>query len=58
MLGGFIGGLVTAWFLNLFGVGNMVIEVLQPFTNTVLTHSHYYIIFAIIGLIGGAFCHN
>jgi len=56
MLDGFITGLLTAWFLNLFGVGRMVIEVLQCFTDVTITYSHYYIIFAVIGLIGGAFC--
>lgn len=55
MLGGFCGGLIVAWILSLFGIDQMIIEVFQPFVNTVqLSSSHYYIAFALIGLIGGA----
>lgn len=55
MLGGFCGGLIVAWILSLFGIDQMIIEVFQPFVNTVqLSLSHYYIAFALIGLIGGA----
>ena len=56
MLGGFIGGLFVAWILSLFHVNVMIIDVVQPFVKTVvLTNSHYYIAFGLIGLIGGAF---
>ena len=56
MLEGFIGGLIVAFILSLFGVDKMLIEVIQPFfTAVTLTKSHYYLAFAIIGLIGGAF---
>lgn len=58
MLGGFISGLFVAWFLSLFNVDTMVLEVLQPFTDITLTSSYYYIGFALIGLIGGAFRKN
>lgn len=54
MLDGFITGLVVAWILSLFGVDKMVVEVLQPFTKVLLTSSHYYMGFALIGLIGAA----
>lgn len=56
MLGGFIGGLIVAFILSLFGVNVMILEVAQPFMKAVtLTNSHYYILFGLIGLIGGAF---
>ncbi|MDA3732369.1 hypothetical protein PBV87_12810 [Niameybacter massiliensis] len=55
MLEGFIGGLIVAWLLSLFGVDHMVLEVCQTFTEVQLTTSFYYIGFALIGLIGGAF---
>lgn len=56
MLGGFIGGLFVAWVLSLFGVNTIILEVTQPFIKTIiLTNSHYYILFGLIGLIGGAF---
>lgn len=59
MLGGFIGGLIVAWILSLFGVDAMILEVVQPFVETVkLTNSHYYVAFGLIGLIGGAFSSN
>lgn len=54
MLGGFISGLIVAWILSLFGVDQMLIEVIQPFTNVILTSSHYYILFALIGTLGGS----
>jgi len=56
MLGGFVAGLITAWILSLFGVNTIIIEVMQQLVkNIILTNSHYYIIFGLIGLIGGAF---
>lgn len=55
MLGGFVGGLIVAWVLSLFNVDTMVLEVFQPFTDITLTSNYYYIGFALIGLIGGAF---
>ena len=55
MLGGFIGGLITAWILSLFNINGMLIEVIQPMTSVVLTNSHYYVFIGMIGLIGGAF---
>lgn len=58
MLGGLIAGLMTGWILNCFNVADMVIEVLQPFVSVPLTHSHYYVFLGIVGLVGGAFCHN
>lgn len=56
MLDGFIGGLIVALILSLFNVNDMIIEVLQPYVrHVVLTNSHYYVLFGLIGLIGGAF---
>lgn len=53
MFEGLVGGLVIAWLLSCFNVDSMVLEVLQPHISVVLTQSHYYIGFAILGLIGG-----
>ena len=59
MLGGFISGLIVAWILSLFGVNGIILEIAQPFIKTIhLTNSHYYILFGLIGLIGGAFNNN
>lgn len=55
MLEGFVGGLIVAWILSLFYIDIMVLEVCQAFTDTQLTTIYYYIGFALIGLIGGAF---
>lgn len=55
MLGGFIGGLIVGWVLNWFHVADMIIDVAQPFIGVELTHSHYYVLLGMIGLIGGAF---
>lgn len=51
MLSGFIGGLIVAWFLSLFGVDGMLIETIQPFTDITLTTSHYYMALAVVGQI-------
>lgn len=58
MLGGFLVGLSTAWFLTIFGVDTMIIDVIQPMTETAITASHYYVVFGLIGLVGGAFSRN
>jgi len=55
MLGGFVGGLFTAWILTWFGIDNMLLEVLQPHVELTLELSHYYVAFGLIGLVGGAF---
>ena len=55
MLGGFIGAIITAWILQLFGVGDMIINVIQPFTSVKLTLDYYYVGLGLIGLVGGAF---
>lgn len=55
ILDGFVGGLFVAWILTWFDVDLMLLEVIQPFVNIELTTSHYYILIAMIGLVGGAF---
>lgn len=56
MLDGLIGGLFTAWLLTIFNIDKMFVEALQPLmSNVILTSSHYYMVFGLIGLIGGAF---
>lgn len=54
MIEGVLTSLFIAWILSLFSVDKMLIECIQPFINNViLTSSHYYLLFAIVGLIGG-----
>ena len=55
MLGGFVSGLIIAWILSLFGIDHMLIDVVQPFVTITLTTNHYYIFFALIGMLGGIF---
>jgi hypothetical protein len=55
VLEGFVGGLIVAWILTGFEVDLMLLEVIQPFLDIQLTESHYYILMAMIGLVGGAF---
>lgn len=55
MLGGFVGGLLVAWILSFFGVDNMLIDVIQPFTTVALNVSQYYVAFGVLGMIGGMF---
>jgi hypothetical protein len=55
MLGGFVGGLIVAWILSLFGVDSMIITSAKEICNITMSISTYYISFALIGLIGGAF---
>jgi hypothetical protein len=55
MLGGFVGGLIVAWILSLFGVDSMIITSAKEMCNITMSISTYYISFALIGLIGGAF---
>ena len=56
MLEGFVSGLFTAFILLIFEVNKMLLEVAQPYIkDTTLTDSHYYILFGLIGLVGGAF---
>lgn len=46
---GILCGLLSAWFLKLFGFCAFCIEVLQPFYDFPLTKAHYYFVFAILG---------
>ncbi|MDA3731562.1 hypothetical protein PBV87_08755 [Niameybacter massiliensis] len=50
--------LLVAWILTWFDVDIMMLEVIQPFMNIELTTSHYYILIAMIGLVGGAFSNS
>lgn len=58
MIIGVIGCLLAAWFFNLFGAANVVLELLQPFFGIQLTHVHYYALAGLIGFIGGAISKN
>mgnify|MGYP007016791655 FL=1 len=53
MIEGIIYGLIGAWFLSLFGVDIIFVEVLQPFVNFTLTTSHYYFVFGFVGMVYG-----
>lgn len=53
MLNGVVSGLIIAWLLSLFGVDTMFIETVQTFVVFEVTVGFYYLVFAIIGLIGG-----
>lgn len=56
MLGGVAWGLVVALILSLFGFNDFAITAVQPFVpNVELVDAHYYVAFALIGLVGGAF---
>lgn len=55
ILEGFVGGLFVAWILSWFNVDVMLLEVIQSFIEIQLTTNHYYILVAMIGLIGRAF---
>lgn len=59
MISGIFASLAVAWFFNLFGAANVVLELLQPiFSTVVLTEVHYYAIAGVIGFIGGAISKN
>ena len=55
MLTGFVGGLITAWFLTLFHVEVILIDAIQPFVSIELNVSMYYVLFAILGMVGEIF---
>lgn len=59
MLTGFLAGLLVAWVLSWFGVNHMLISCIQPFVHgVVLNDTYYYLVFAIIGVLGGAFTNH
>lgn len=41
----------VAWFLNLFGLGNLVIKGIRQFGGPEITMTGYYFIFASVGLL-------
>ena len=55
MLGGILGGLLTAFILEMLGLSAVAIEAIPPFIQTQLTVVHWCLIFGIIGGIGGDF---
>ena len=55
MLGGLIGGVVTAFVIDFFGFSSAALSLIQPFVKTPLNTSHLYLILGAIGVIGGAF---
>jgi len=55
MLEGFVGGLIIAWLLTWFRVDHIIITAIQETFKITISISQYYIVFALIGLIGGFF---
>lgn len=56
MLRGLILGLFAAWVLSLFGINTVILEAIQLFcTSVILTDNRYYILFGMIGMVGGLF---
>lgn len=54
MLNGFIEGLFVAWFLSIFDVDEIILEVMSSICTSIdFTKSHYYVLFGIFGAIGG-----
>ncbi|MGG5463504.1 hypothetical protein [Clostridium sp. B9] len=54
MLYGALIGLGTAWVLSIFGFNTMAIEAAKQFGFTI-DNNTYYVLFILIGAIGGAF---
>lgn len=54
MLLGTIGGILVAWILSLVGIDQLLIQGIAEIFGKQIGISGYYTIFAIIGLIGGA----
>lgn len=52
MLGGFIGGIFTAWFLTWFGIDEIIIQGVKDLFGWEITEASYYLIFGIMGLGG------
>ena len=52
MLIGIIKGLIVAWLLSLFNVDVMLINAIQSFTSVELNVSMYYVLFAVVGIVG------
>ena len=48
-----IESLITAWILTWFNVEEIFIDVVQPLTKVEITTSHFYFVFACIGIIYG-----
>ena len=45
--------LITAWILTWFNVDEIFIDVVQPITEVEITTSHFYFVFACIGVLYG-----
>lgn len=59
MLSGIIGAIVVAWFCNLFGASDIILELIQPiFSSVHLTTAHYYALAGLVGFIAGAISDN
>ena len=50
-----IESLITAWILTWFDVDKIFIDVIQPLTKVEITTSHFYFVFACIGIVYGLF---
>ncbi|RBP36675.1 hypothetical protein [Garciella nitratireducens] len=54
MLLGTIAGILVAWVLSLIGIDQLLIQGITEIFGKQIDISGYYTIFALIGLIGGA----
>ena len=48
-----IEALIVAWILTCFNCDEIFIDVLQPLTKVEITTSHFYFVFACIGILYG-----
>ena len=46
-----INGLLLAWILSLFNFDNIFVEAVQTFVHFKVITAHYYLLFALLGLI-------
>lgn len=50
-----INGLLLAWILSLFNFDNIFVEGVQTFVHFKVVTAHYYLVFALLGLISRFF---
>lgn len=53
MFSGILGGLFIAWILSIFNFDSMFIRAVYEIFSLNISTDVYYVIFALIGLIGG-----
>lgn len=53
MISGLVGGLLTGWFLSLFHFDDIVVQGMREVFNMEISDATYYLMFAVVGAIGG-----